>query len=443
MNLRRPLSALLGAGVLLLPATAHAQRVPLEQIVSATGTVTVTWHGDPARGCAAAGVCDVSGVATLPADQSGLSFGGTVGAKPAEVSVELEQGTTRVVRGPLTDPLGVCVDRADADVTLAPRRGAGGSVTFVQRGVFAARVKGRCAGPLAADLKDVLPSATISAEAARRDHQQLRLRGTRPFVSGPYTGTVVTHLDADVDYGPADEEQFDPDGPPPTAGPVTTAPTMVMATFTFALQTPGGTLTRTFGGADGCATLDACGMAGTDTLTVPAAASTQLRLSTTISRSRLRGRGVSAVRDAILRRGVQFDGAGPADLAGGRWNRTVAFGGATTACGETAEPGPLSLESRRSGQVLRLALGTDRDTTTSAFLRCPGPGAALASDFVGIDPPPAVGDVPLATLLRGQKVTTTLRSPAAPRSADRGFRVQATGGIDVTLELTDTKVEAF
>src|SRR5437870_6510674 len=50
-----------------IPAAAGARSAPRfsELDLTASGTIVVTWHGDPARGCAAAGMCGYSGSATL------------------------------------------------------------------------------------------------------------------------------------------------------------------------------------------------------------------------------------------------------------------------------------------------------------------------------------------------------------------------------------------
>ena len=59
------LGAIAATGALLAAAPANAHTTELLGDISATGGVTVTWHGDPARRCAAAGLCGYSGSAGL------------------------------------------------------------------------------------------------------------------------------------------------------------------------------------------------------------------------------------------------------------------------------------------------------------------------------------------------------------------------------------------
>src|SRR5919197_1460819 len=76
------------------PSPAVAARglaMPLE----VSGSVVATWHGDPARGCAAAGVCATSGSATyrpgfdgrLEVSRNSIGFGGAEYATPPVVRV--------------------------------------------------------------------------------------------------------------------------------------------------------------------------------------------------------------------------------------------------------------------------------------------------------------------------------------------------------------------
>ena len=56
------------AGIAATPATAGALAMPARL----SGSVVATWHGDPARGCAAAGVCEREGrPPTGPASTAG------------------------------------------------------------------------------------------------------------------------------------------------------------------------------------------------------------------------------------------------------------------------------------------------------------------------------------------------------------------------------------
>src|ERR1700744_861190 len=77
--------AVLACACLGMPAPAsaarHKQPDQAPQVdVSVTGSLTIAWTGDPADGCAAAGVCGVSGTLELP--QSGEGQGPRPAAQP-------------------------------------------------------------------------------------------------------------------------------------------------------------------------------------------------------------------------------------------------------------------------------------------------------------------------------------------------------------------------
>src|SRR5215469_8566019 len=57
---RALLAAAVVAGILIVPVGAAAKSGRTEAL-TLTGSLTYTWHGDPARGCARDGLCNVSG----------------------------------------------------------------------------------------------------------------------------------------------------------------------------------------------------------------------------------------------------------------------------------------------------------------------------------------------------------------------------------------------
>jgi hypothetical protein len=113
---------LAGAALAPLALPAHA----VAETFTTTGSITFTWHGDPARGCAAEGLCAVQGELTLAA-QGSVSVE-SFGANPRRVDAPLETSgsTARVLDGA---GAGECVDVVSGpggENDLRISRGAGG-----------------------------------------------------------------------------------------------------------------------------------------------------------------------------------------------------------------------------------------------------------------------------------------------------------------------------
>ena len=108
MGTRVAVAAVVAAIAAAACPPAHADST-LNVRVRTTGVVAVVWHGDPARGCAAAGMCGVDGSVTyrppgdidLELDSDGSAGFGIGESDPAVVRV---RGTT-----PASAP-GGCVD---------------------------------------------------------------------------------------------------------------------------------------------------------------------------------------------------------------------------------------------------------------------------------------------------------------------------------------------
>src|SRR3954462_3169999 len=134
-----------------------------------SGALTVTWHGDPARGCADAGVCDVTGSVTLRADGGSRSGSSDEEHVLNLLDVQTQGGVVRVSRGANA----TCLD-GTGEVRLTPRvlrrAGAGavlgrGADDFAFGGQLGA---GRCAGPLPSDVAAAMPRATVPERVLRR-----------------------------------------------------------------------------------------------------------------------------------------------------------------------------------------------------------------------------------------------------------------------------------
>lgn len=175
-------------GIAAAPASANT--------LDPTGTLTYTWHGDPARGCARVGVCGVQGVLIIRPQGALDSF--TTSSRAISVDLSSVIATVRVRR---LDPgaEGNCIDPQNGfeglvmSLTLAWTRG--GAVTAALQGPPSS---GRCAGPLASEF------ARVRLSGRRRGGSRPRfdLRQTEAFTAGPYSGSLISTLRLRAQSGP-------------------------------------------------------------------------------------------------------------------------------------------------------------------------------------------------------------------------------------------------
>jgi len=154
-------------------------RLPSDEPLLSQGSVIYSWQGDPARGCAADGLCAVHGaIVTDGIDYADLNRFGRAGG-----IVFSGQVVARVSDGP---GAGECVDTIGdlAGIDLTPTAGRGFSATFQPPGPSS----GRCAGPLPSDLAAVTLPVRV-AGAGRR--LRLDLRTHRSFVAARSPGRLT------------------------------------------------------------------------------------------------------------------------------------------------------------------------------------------------------------------------------------------------------------
>ncbi len=247
---------LAAAALVILAVPGHALA---EESLTSTGSITYTWQGDPARGCAAAGLCGVRGeVIVHPEGGTGaIAFRGII-----DVPVF---SPTLIVRA--TGPGGVCVD--------APT-GPNGSDLFITRrrhGGLVGRINpslssGRCAGPTARDLARLtLPVRRIGSRRPSYD-----VRGRRSFGAGPFTVTVTSMLvlRPSTGGGGFSSSSGTLTSPPPPAVPRHKI-LFERVALRYRMQGLPSALTATFSGEPDpfCAALASCGAAGTLNLSLP------------------------------------------------------------------------------------------------------------------------------------------------------------------------------
>jgi hypothetical protein len=381
--------SLAGASVLwvmaLLPAAASARPRQLEYSATAVGSALVTWSGDPARGCAAAGLCGVSGSLTLRVGNASEG-----GSGPVQIDINDDNAVARVSELAADgSAAGACADPVQVDVPMELARRGGRLVAVpISQLSFGLPASGRCAGPVGRDFEGLsLP--------ARRIRGGYDLSGADTFGAGPFTVTVDSHLRALVSTGVAPQPPFAP--PPPVRRLRTHRGYLEIASVTYRISSVTGAPEVTFAGiADPfCEGVGTCGDSGTLALTLQPAAA---RL--TFTGTRLVAHPVGAARAlADLRRGrlSVYDDSYALSLAGRLAESFQPGAAGAPACRDTV-PVALGL-----GSVV--AHGLDRftlDPVTPAFpsgvdpLRshCPGPLSGDAVTAGGL----AGGSVALAAL---------------------------------------------
>ncbi len=170
------------AVVLLVAAALMAPPAAADESLQASGLITYTWQGSPSLGCAAVGVCGVQGA--LIVDAQGGADAQELGRQTI-INLGNSSATVRVITGN--------GQSASEGVDGAPNQG--GESVFVTRaggrllGTIAPTLSsGRCAGPLAAELRGL----TLAVRRSRGKHPSFDLRTSRTFTAGPFAGTLIS-----------------------------------------------------------------------------------------------------------------------------------------------------------------------------------------------------------------------------------------------------------
>lgn len=420
----RGVACALGAVLLLACAAVLPAVGAADESVTVTGSITYTWQGDPARGCAAVGVCDVQGAMILrPQGQAEVhTFGRTTQIELATVGP-----TVRVLIGNAT-----CVD-------IPP--GAEFSSLFITQGANRRPVvqvepplsSGRCPGPLQQDLAAL--SLVVRRSGGKRP--SFDLRTDRSFAAGPFSGNLVSTLVLRPGGGGGFESSSYSavaQGPPPS-GPHTVLVERVR--LRYRLASLRGTLAMSFSGDPGpfCAGLESCGATGTLQLGIPG-----FRDTLVLDASRVVSKPVGA-RQAVadFRHGRLALDLGQIIRSGGRVPTQVtetfrAQDGSRCQDTSTSRDAQLFFapKSLRAGSGLSVTLS---DATGVGLLRtyCPGPTDV---DVIGSTGRLAGGSVGLAELLRRQSVVSLANTGGFDGFGYAGTR---SGAIAMSLSLTGVR----
>ena len=361
------------------------------------GSLTYAWHGDPARGCATAHVCGISGTTIItPGDGSGdISLNGRL---PGELDFSSGVATVRVQRVESDATARDCVESLDASFLpiVFVRRHAGGATAFVPPLAVS-----HCATPLVDDLARLrLTARFVASRPANVD-----LRQRVAFTSGPYTGELTSTLTTRPDPSSFSSSS--------SGGGHGTSPPTHRERFAYVAMryraTFGGARPNVsyFGGSSGvCVLFDSCGVTGATTISIPAATFT-FRVTASRAVRRPLGRARTLADLAAGRLTVDGELFTSRKLRGTMTTRSTRSGGID--CETTRRGLPLTVSvdgyggDGGGGRTLDFAVNDASDTNDALRAYCAGP-----------TPADELGNQDATDLLTG---TLPLKDLAAPQSS--------------------------
>ncbi|MBV9716230.1 MAG: hypothetical protein JOZ64_12720 [Solirubrobacterales bacterium] len=417
MGARRAATMVLALAFLIAGAPAAAA----DETLQASGSMVYAWHGDRARGCAAAGVCGVHGALVIqPLGATDLN---RLGRSSGDLLFGAASATARVTSG----DSGPCVDQAPEGGGLGLGWTAGGAVSA---NLDVAPSSGRCAGPLAHDLGRVpIRGRRFGGERASFD-----LRGSVAFTAGPYAGTLVSTLVFRPSVSPF-TGSFSSSGGSSSSGPGRTRALTEYLDLRYRVTVLASAVVIPFTGEMGpfCAALATCGASGTLAISLPGRPAT-IGVSASRAVATRVGRG-QAIRDFLAGK-LPVPARPPVNLPRGLVDETFT-GPGLAACTDSV---PVTGVALGFG-----AIGPPRGTALPVALviegsgdplrtHCPGPAFA---DVFGQNQTFAAVGVPRRQLLRASWLVKL-----APSGVFSGPGYVGTRGGAVRVELSLLRVTA-
>jgi hypothetical protein len=389
----------------VVPAAAARQ---LEAQMRATGSVAISWHGDPARGCAASGLCAYRGSLTVRPGSDGLFDVEATHGRVTDSFGYFGFGNTAVVRvaraaGDGSED-GGCVDITSTD-QLSPYAtpAARGQLRVALSGYGLS--PGRCAGPAFEQVIDRLRARhAVSLARLRAGGTTIDLSRRVPFASGSFSGAVVSTLRLRIGrLAPVSEGSF-PSPPPPRRHRARRI-RVVDVQARYRVTSLIGYYSAAFHGLPGpdCLPFDACATKGTETWAI--ITRDGLVEVDASARARRSDRGLRGAVTALERPGATVETYGDLAHAVGETTADLERPGPTR-CRDHARARAPSL-SGAFGTRIALALGGSGAEGFGDLLRtgCPGPTEAdvLGRGTLG------ASSLPVRALLR-RRLDVTLRS---------------------------------
>jgi hypothetical protein len=404
---------MLAAAVLVAAAPAVARSRDFTAPLSSSGGVTVSWHGDAARGCQAAGLCGYRGSLTVRPGEYG-QFEMTADGRRL-------QGAFGYIGVDSSPVIRVARDAEAACVDLLPRSQLAVEVRRV--GAGRARIglewyglsAGRCAGPDISGVLERLPTRTVSLERLRRGRVTIALPARVPYGTGRFSGTAVSNLRLRVGrFAPVRQSRSAGESPPGTPSHGTRLVRVVQVTALYRVTGLTGKLTARFGGLAGpvCTGFDACAVSGVSRWAVLSSAGGTVVVDAG-ARARPGDHGLRGALAALERRHAAVSAYGRFRHALGTTSAEVSRPGGAT-CRDTLQVPAPGLSFAVSYARIPLELGgEDEYQLTGGLVRtgCPGPPAAEVLGRHSI----AAASVPLGAL-RARRLEVALRGAGRFRS---------------------------
>jgi hypothetical protein len=369
--MRIPLSAAMGAAALLAATSGSAAARDVSGSLTVTGGVTVTWKGDPARGCMDAGLCGYGGALKLAAGRHKGQYSLSLDARNADGSssaIDLARMPEVVVRRAEAGvEQGTCADRArDPNLAFDTKRAKPGRVRFFLLAPDLSSA--RCAGPPLERVLERLRPRTMRIRAISGGNVTIDLSGSAPYSAGRFSGRVKSTL------------RFHLVRARPPARRLAAArrrPLVRVASIhvVYRIAAYHGELAASFGGLTEppCADLDLCGVAGSARWRIRAHGGKVV--VDAAGRARRSDRGLRGAIAAIRRSDAYvYAFADIPDVTGATTAEVTRPGG--TACHDTARVLSRGLDMIVPAGIPRVELGgpdayeSDRDLLRAG---CPGP----------------------------------------------------------------------
>jgi hypothetical protein len=398
--------------------------------VRVSGSVVAIWHGDPARGCAVAGLCDTSGSATyrpgfdgrLRVGRNDIGFSGSEAGEPPIVRVR--EGTPN---GPIA-----CADILEPIFSPLSFAYLGDELQASLEALDLSA--GRCAGPRTLDLAHSLPHGKIKTGDLRRRGNTIDMSSRTRFVAGPFRGEVISTVRVALGRARVVRADVSPD--------ILSLPLRLeeqrrywVLDLRYRIANVSGALVTDFRGVPdpACRALGACGTNGTSSYALKGVSG---RIDVLAAGRLRRGRHRPSVRTALRR---LHRGALPVYAQSRLWRAratvTESVSSSGAGCVDSLFTEPPVVDARSTDDRLVLLLRSDDLGSPSDTLRtrCPGPSQ---SDVLG-GASLAHGSIAFA----GLGANTVQVAATSMRAFSRnGYAGSRRGQLRIDLELDDSRV---
>jgi hypothetical protein len=381
-----------------------------------SGQLAVSFHGDPATGCAAQGICGYRGTVVFrPGSQGEFAVSKYRVRGRSAYQVQLNLGTgpeaTTTAARVMRVGGGECGDVEQPNAALTTTV-SGGEVATGLIQPHGNLLTTRCAGPLDADLAGLGPQIRLTLGELLRGRRTVSLSGTWSFAAGGFAGTIDSSLRITLGK-PSTQRLANHQSP---RGIKTRRERQVTETLTLVGES--GSLSQRLGSdPTACQFVDSCGVQGSLNGTF---APSQPTASVFVT-----GPATRPYRDFLAVLGLSRRGNPRGLLVFG----SVAWQGGGSLTEQLQQDGTCTSSAPLPGGVVVLGVRGRRLTETyspaaSPRTRCPGPELAQFQTL-------ASGGIGLAALAQP---TFTLHLSGSGPLADDGYTISQHTSLTLTLK---------